>query len=134
MILRPPFRALRRPVAGLGLAALLAAAAPSGFWTADAHAEPRWAQEPPLPFVEEVEEPFDEPLLDEDVLEEEARRAIERFLDLLGPMIERFGVMLDDLPAYHAPEILPNGDILIRRKRPEERRRPRTEDEGPIDL
>jgi hypothetical protein len=34
------------------------------------------------------------------------------FRDLVG--------MMDDLTSYHAPEVLPNGDILIRRKTPAE--------------
>ncbi len=63
-----------------------------------------------------VEDPrFDDPL--EEELSEATRDAIERFLFLMGPMLERFGDMIGDLPAYEAPIILPNGDILIRRKR-----------------
>ena len=37
--------------------------------------------------------------------------------DLEGALREMDG-MLDNLSGYHAPEILPNGDILIRRKTP----------------
>ncbi|MEO1329385.1 MAG: hypothetical protein AAFW46_06975 [Pseudomonadota bacterium] len=55
----------------------------------------------------------------EEELSEAARRAIEQFLAMAGPMLEQFGQMVGDLPQYEAPIMLPNGDILIRRKRPE---------------
>jgi hypothetical protein len=32
------------------------------------------------------------------------------------PMLRELMAMMDDLTNYHAPEVLPNGDILIRRK------------------
>ncbi len=51
-----------------------------------------------------------------DELSDVARETIEDFIKIIGPMIERFSVMINDLPAYHAPEILPNGDIIMRRK------------------
>lgn len=51
---------------------------------------------------------------------EEYGPALFSFLDEMGPA---FGEMLDDVKdwaAYHPPEILPNGDIIIRKKiRPE---------------
>lgn len=37
---------------------------------------------------------------------------------LLDRMQEQLGAAMDELDAYEAPEILPNGDILIRRKAP----------------
>lgn len=37
---------------------------------------------------------------------------------MLRDLQERLGMVVDDLDAYEAPEILPNGDILIRRKAP----------------
>lgn len=51
-----------------------------------------------------------------DELSESARRTIEEFVNLVGPMLTRLSRLIDDLPTYEAPEILPNGDILIRRK------------------
>ncbi len=48
-------------------------------------------------------------------------------MDELGPMLEELGPVLEDalgalegLDAYEAPEVLPNGDIIIRRKRPKD--------------
>lgn len=62
---------------------------------------------------------------------EDFRKQLEEFSDEVGPMMEGFtkevsplleglADQLKDLNAYHAPEILPNGDILIRRKSPKE--------------
>jgi len=47
---------------------------------------------------------------------DQARETVEEFLTLVGPMLEQLSLFIKDLPAYHAPEILPNGDIIIRRK------------------
>lgn len=35
--------------------------------------------------------------------------------DEVVPMLERLGALVDDLSHYQLPELLPNGDILIRR-------------------
>jgi len=34
------------------------------------------------------------------------------------PLLSELGAMIDDLNAYHPPEILPNGDIILRRRVP----------------
>lgn len=34
----------------------------------------------------------------------------------IAPLIENLMEAIDDLTAYEAPEVLPNGDIIIRRK------------------
>ena len=50
----------------------------------------------------------------------------------LEPMAEGWAELVDklgDLSAYHPPEVLPNGDIIIRRKEPLE-----PGDEGEVDL
>jgi hypothetical protein len=45
---------------------------------------------------------------------------LDRFMDRLEPSMDALGDVLDDMigdfPGWHAPEILPNGDILIRRR------------------
>ena len=44
--------------------------------------------------------------------------ALKQFVDEMGPgFVELLG-KIDDFSAYHPPEILPNGDIIIRRKTP----------------
>ncbi len=36
--------------------------------------------------------------------------------DQMIPLLQDLSGMIDDMSAYHAPEVLPNGDILIRRR------------------
>lgn len=52
-----------------------------------------------------------------DILGEDARKAIEMLLPMIESMMDRLPLLIDSLPAYEAPVILPNGDIIIRRKR-----------------
>jgi hypothetical protein len=53
-----------------------------------------------------------------DLLSEGTRMLLEGLMDELGPALEGLRENLQDLDAYHAPEMLPNGDIIIRRKTP----------------
>ena len=62
-------------------------------------------------FMEGLMEEMEPALRDLEGLAEEAKPLLEQ---LQKDLNERFG----DLNAYHAPEVLPNGDILIRRKEP----------------
>lgn len=39
-------------------------------------------------------------------------------LEELGPTLEGFADKIGDMSAYHPPEVLENGDIIIRRKTP----------------
>ena len=90
---------------------LLAAAAPS-------HAE---SAAPPTPQLAQDGSEEDGSLFDRDELEDrlndETREAIRDFLELIEPALTQFQALIHDLPAYEPPEILPNGDIIIRRKR-----------------
>lgn len=53
-----------------------------------------------------------------DLLSEGTRLLLQGLMDELGPALEGLREGLSDLDAYHPPEMLPNGDIIIRRKRP----------------
>ncbi|MBM3492395.1 MAG: hypothetical protein FJX68_18535 [Alphaproteobacteria bacterium] len=53
--------------------------------------------------------------------EKGAREAIGRLLQSLNRLLEA-------VPSYQAPEVLPNGDILIRRKRQPPESEPRDEE------
>ena len=44
--------------------------------------------------------------------------ALEEFRDRVGPALEDLRDQLQALGDYHPPEMLPNGDIIIRRKTP----------------
>jgi hypothetical protein len=41
---------------------------------------------------------------------------LDRLMDRLEPGFDALGDMIGDLSGWHAPEVLPNGDILIRRR------------------
>ncbi|WP_127105672.1 hypothetical protein [Pararhodobacter zhoushanensis] len=50
---------------------------------------------------------------------DEPGRLDQLFSDMLGaidPWMRELSAMLGDLSGWHAPEVLPNGDILIRRR------------------
>lgn len=61
-------------------------------------------------------------------------------LEELGPALEGFAEKMGDMSAYHPPEVLENGDIIIRRKTPVEpdpEAQPKAEEpitKEPIDL
>lgn len=53
-----------------------------------------------------------------DKLGEGSRLLLKGLLGQIGPMMDDVNKALGELNAYHPPEILPNGDIIIRRKTP----------------
>lgn len=88
-----------RPAAALALvlAALLAPPAP--------------AQDSGAGRFEELGRELDDSLRDLD-------DSLRGLMDRLGPGLAELLGRLEDLGGYERPEVLPNGDILIRRKRP----------------
>lgn len=60
---------------------------------------------------------------------EPALRDLEPRLRELQPFLLELEGMLPDLDLYHLPEVLPNGDIIIRRKEPLEHVEPEAEDQ-----
>lgn len=66
------------------------------------------------------------------LLEEGTALLLEGLLAEIEPQLEELKSALGELNAYHAPEMLPNGDIIIRRKDPVEIEPPL--EEGEIDL
>jgi hypothetical protein len=87
---------LKRTAAAALLASLLAAPVPAA------------AQTDPAP--DDLEQELE-------ALSEEARRALEQALERLGPILRNMIGMIDGMLIYEAPRVLPNGDILIPRKR-----------------
>lgn len=78
-----------------------------------------------------------EPRLGE--LEDLARQfgpAMRGFFEEMGPALGDILEEVEDWSAYHPPEILPNGDIIIRRKDPGEMDEvePEANPDGSIDL
>jgi hypothetical protein len=47
---------------------------------------------------------------------EEMSRALEQFGPAVAPALERLMAMVDDMTNYELPEMMENGDIIIRRK------------------
>lgn len=52
------------------------------------------------------------------LMQEGTRLMLQGLMERVEPALRDLGAAIDDLNAYHTPEILPNGDILIRRKTP----------------
>ncbi len=65
--------------------------------------------------AQEAERDLEEGL---DLFSEGARRLLQGLMDELEPTLDDLREALDGLDAYEAPEVLPNGDIIIRRKQP----------------
>ena len=63
-----------------------------------------------------------------DLMAEALRLFMKGLLEEVEPTLKDFSALLENLDAYHPPEVLPNGDIIIRRKTPLER------PEGEIEL
>lgn len=62
---------------------------------------------------------------------EDMEPKLRSFVDEMGPALAELLGKIDDLTVYHPPEILPNGDIILRRKTPlEEEAAP----EGEVDI
>ena len=55
-----------------------------------------------------------------DLLSEGTRLLLRGLLAEMEPALRELRGALDELNSYHPPEMLPNGDIIIRRKTPEE--------------
>ncbi len=65
-----------------------------------------------------------------DLMAEALRLFMQGFMAEMEPAIEDLESFLKDLNAYHPPEVLPNGDIIIRRKTPLEQ----GEEDGEVEL
>jgi len=51
---------------------------------------------------------------------QELGKGLEQAMKDMGPALQELLGKIDDFRNYHAPEMLPNGDIIIRRKTPTE--------------
>ncbi|MEM9716646.1 MAG: hypothetical protein AAF826_09025 [Pseudomonadota bacterium] len=71
---------------------------------------PAWAEEPKQGFS--LWDLFDEM----EMMAEDAMPLMESWMERLQPQLQALGSTIGDLSMYEAPEVLPNGDIIIRRK------------------
>lgn len=53
-------------------------------------------------------------------LAQDLEPALRDLAGQVGPAMQELLDLVDDFSAYHMPEMMPNGDIIIRRKMPEE--------------
>jgi len=90
-------------------------------------------------FLEGLQDELSPALREFSDLAEQAGPAMRDFLQEMGPAFAEMLNEIQDWSAYHPPEILPNGDIILRRKVPDDP--PETEPdvaepapEGQIDL
>ncbi len=63
-------------------------------------------------------------------LSEQLEPALRGFVQNMGPALGDLLEQVEDFSKYHPPEILPNGDIIMRRKLPAEVEPP----EGEVEL
>jgi hypothetical protein len=62
-----------------------------------------------------------EPAMDDlRALSDAMEPAMRQFVQEMGPALADVLRKVDDLTMYHPPEMLPNGDIIMRRKQPKE--------------
>ena len=69
-------------------------------------------------FMEGIMREMEPALKDLEGLAQEMQPALRQFVDEMGPAFADLLGKIDDLSNYHAPEMMPNGDIIIRRKTP----------------
>ena len=69
-------------------------------------------------------------LRDMEGLSEQLEPALRGFVENMGPALGDLLGQIEDFSKYHPPEILPNGDIILRRKSAKEIKAP----EGEVDL
>lgn len=74
-----------------------------------------------------------EPAIEElNELSQELEPALKQMMQEMGPAFAELLDKVDDITMYHPPEMLPNGDIILRRKQVEEA--DTAEGDGAIDL
>lgn len=76
-----------------------------------------------------------QPALDElRAMAEEMGPALREFVETMGPALAEVLGEVEDLSTYHAPEMLPNGDIILRKKRPDDGDAPPADGPDPLPM
>jgi len=96
---------------------LVAALSMPGF-AQEADEGPSLMEEGARMFLEGILREMEPSLRDLEGMAEDIEPALRDFALQMGPAFADLLGKIDDLSNYHAPEILPNGDIIIRRKVP----------------
>jgi len=71
-------------------------------------------------FFEGLKQEMEPALRELEGLAGELEPALRSFVEEMGPALEELMGEVEDWSAYHPPERLPNGDIILRRKTPED--------------
>ncbi len=66
--------------------------------------------------LEGLRQELDPALKDLQALTDQLGPAVSAWMEEMGPALADLMGQIDDLSQYKAPEVLPNGDIIIRRK------------------
>lgn len=80
-------------------------------------------------FFEGIMREVEPAMKDLEGLAEQMGPQLQRFVQEMGPAFAELMAQIEDLSAYHPPEMLPNGDIILRKKTPEEMREQDSEDD-----
>ena len=67
-------------------------------------------------FLEGLMQEMEPALEDLQGFADEMEPAFRQFSEAMGPMVRDLFDKIDDINRYELPEVLPNGDIIIRRK------------------
>lgn len=78
-------------------------------------------------FFEGIKREFEPALKDLQGLAETMQPRMRSFLEEMGPSLGELLEKIEDFSVYHPPEILPNGDIILRKKTPKEIENPERE-------
>ena len=68
-------------------------------------------------FMQGILEEMEPALKELEGLKDDLEPALRGFAKEMGPALRDLLEQVEDWSAYHAPEILPNGDIILRKKR-----------------
>ena len=84
-------------------------------------------------FLEGILKEVEPAVKDLQAMMDEMEPALKDFVERMGPALENLLEDVEDFSAYHPPEILPNGDIILRKKALKEQAEPLNPDEQ-VDL
>ena len=113
-------------------AALAAAPLTAAAQETDEHGGRSLMQDGARQFLEGLMEEMDPALEGLEGMARELGPQLRDFAGAMGPALRDMLDEVEDWSAYHPPERLPNGDIIIRRR--EDAPQPEAEPDGPIDL
>lgn len=71
-----------------------------------------------LPLAAEQHDPTPDEPMGRDLMGEALRLFMQGLMSEMEPALDDLSELLGEIDSYHPPEMLPNGDIIIRRKTP----------------